>query len=113
MQYQVSFTFDDGYGGLYDLSATVDIDGPNATVTYMDGLTDQDGGELPRLQAEADEAAIEAAYLIRNGRVTGSIQGQRLVDKTIRALEAQSSRPLPDDAAQRIHDYLKAKGEFE
>lgn len=72
MKYKVAFTFDDGYGGEYPITATVEIVGEEATVLEMDGLTDRDGGEIPRLQAEADEAAIAAAhkYLALRGELS-------------------------------------------
>lgn len=62
----VTFTFDDGYGGEYEITAIVELriesERRYAEVIEMDGLLDRDGGWIDRLQKEADEKAIDVAW---------------------------------------------------
>ena len=63
---KVRFTYDDGFGGEYDVTATVRFvpkpDAWHPCVVEMEGLVDRDGGELERLYKSAEEQAIEIAW---------------------------------------------------
>ena len=64
-QFRVEFELDDGYGGLYPITASVRVwvesERVYAEVLEMEGPQDQDGAEISRLQKQADEEAIEKA----------------------------------------------------